>query len=141
MLPHNHFIVADLAITVAVAVSYPQMPALELGQWILVGGIISAAIDLDIMTLVFLRSKKDGRLKPYKNPLKVYKKYQEFIAVLIETGLLKTGIITHLLLSAAIILFFYYFYNNLLMPVSIGVITHLLTDILIIRHLFKKNIK
>lgn len=128
MLPHNHFIIADLAITAAAAIHYPQIPAFELGKWILAGGSASAAIDLDIITLVLLKSKKDGRLKPYKNPLKVFADFKPFMKTIAETGLLKTGMATHLIISAATCLFFYFYCHAYFIPILIGIITHLLED-------------
>ena len=60
MLPHKHFTIAALAIIPA-TFFFPGMTLFEIGTWIIVGGIISFTVDLDIIILVFLKSREEKR--------------------------------------------------------------------------------
>ena len=55
MLPHNHFLIAGLVIAPVAAVLYPEKTILEISEWVLVGGLVSSAVDLDIVALVLLK--------------------------------------------------------------------------------------
>jgi hypothetical protein len=46
-----------------------------------------------------------------------------------ETGTLKTILITHMIFSLIIVLLFYLFLESYIIPVTFGILTHLLTDI------------
>ena len=129
MLPHTHFIIASVAITPAAIVLSPERSVGNVVAWILVGGLISAAIDLDICTLVLLKSKRERRLQPFRNPLTIHRRFKEFMDTITETGLLKLGIKTHLVFSTLVILLFYFLCRTYFIPVTIGVVSHLISDI------------
>ena len=63
-----------------------------MGRWILVSGLVSSLIDLDVVALVVLKSKRESRLKPFKNLLEMYRKFELFIDTITETGVLSTGL-------------------------------------------------
>lgn len=49
MLPHFHFLIAALIISPITAVLFPEKDIFAIGEWVIMGGILSAAIDLDII--------------------------------------------------------------------------------------------
>lgn len=129
MLPDRHFLVASLIILSFILILYPEKSLIEIGEWILIGGVISSAIDLDVIALVFLKSKEEYRLKPFRNLLLIYQKFDLFMDTIIKTGILRTVIKTHLISSCLILLLFYFFSNIYFIPVMLGVISHLVSDI------------
>lgn len=137
MLPHSHFIIAGLVIFPVRIILFPESSIIEIVEWVLVGGFLSSAIDLDVYTIALLKSKKEDRLKPFRNPLELYRKTKLFMDAITETGVLKIGLAIHLLSSMLIILAFYFFWNAYLIPVTLGVISHLMSDIPNLRRLMK----
>ncbi|MBI4651134.1 hypothetical protein HY745_07605 [Candidatus Desantisbacteria bacterium] len=129
MLPHKHFLIAGLTIVPAAIILSPEKSVTEIGKWVLIGGIISSAIDLDIITLVFLKSKKEKRLRLFRDPLEIYRKFELFMDTIIETGVLKIGLKTHLILSPIIIVASYFLAANYFVPVLLGVVSHILSDL------------
>ncbi|MGQ9582188.1 MAG: hypothetical protein ACUVV6_01580 [Thermoplasmatota archaeon] len=128
MLPHNHFLIASIIIAPVGFAFFPEKSSIEVGEWALVGGLLSLAIDLDIVVLAILKSKKEKRLAPFRNLVEVYRNFRLFMDTIAETGILKTGLKTHTLSSALIILIFYLFLSDYLVPVFLGVASHLMTD-------------
>ncbi len=137
MLPHNHFLIASIVITIVGILFFPEKSAIEIGKWILFGGLLSAAIDFDVCALTILKSKKEKRLKPFTNPIEIYRKFNQFMDAITETGVLKTGLKIHLLSSILFILIFYFFINNYFIPVTLGVVSHLISDIPNLQRLVK----
>jgi len=128
MLPHKHFIVALVLIVIVALVFYPALSTMDLVLWVVVGGIISAAIDLDVMVLLNT-AKLPKKLEKYAKPAGVFKDYKGFMRALCETGVVKKVIVTHFSFSAVLILLFYFFANFYFVPVLLGVLSHLATDI------------
>lgn len=135
MLPNDHFLIAGLVIMPVTIILFPEKSAAEIGRYVLAGGLLSAAVDLDICVLVWLKAKKENQLKPFRNPLEIYRNFNAFMKVITETGVLRTGLKTHLLLSAFVVFMVYFFWNAYLVPVTLGIVTHLLSDIPNIRRL------
>ena len=135
MLPHNHFLIAGLVIAPVAAVLYPEKTILEISEWVLVGGLVSSAVDLDIVALVLLKSKQEPRLRPFRNPLEIYRKFKLFMNTITDTGVQKTALKTHLVFSVIILSFFYLFTNAYFVPVVLGIASHLLSDIPNVRRL------
>jgi uncharacterized membrane protein YagU involved in acid resistance len=129
MLPHSHFIIASLIIAPVSLIFFPEKSATEVGKWILVGGLLSSAIDIDIVALVFLKSRKENRLKPFRNPLKIYREFGLFMDTITETGVLRLGLLTHFTLSIFLISIFYLFPSEYFVPASLGVLSHIASDI------------
>ena len=127
MLPHNHFIVSTLTIA-PVAVVYSGK-AEEVLLWVLVGGLVSIVMDLDVIILVFLRSGAEKRLQPYRNPLLIFRDFDRFMTVLQETGVRDTVLKIHFMTAAVIPPIFYFLWPAVIIPVALGVISHLLTDL------------
>ncbi|MBI3354104.1 MAG: hypothetical protein HY034_04355, partial [Nitrospirae bacterium] len=92
MLPHNHFIISGLAAVPAAVLLSPEKPIVE---WALISGLLSAAVDYDVYILVLLKSGKEDRLKPFRNPLEIFRKYKLFMDAITETGVLRIGLKTH----------------------------------------------
>jgi hypothetical protein len=127
MLPHNHFIVSTLTIGPVAIVYTGNVETVLL--WVVVGGLVSMVMDLDVVVLVFLRSNEEKRLQPYRNPLLIYKDFDRFMIVLQETGVRDTVLKTHFMTSALIPPIFYFLWPAVIIPVALEVISHLLTDL------------
>jgi len=80
MLPHNHFLIAGLVIAPIGIVLFPEKSIGGIGEWVLIGGLLSSAIDLDVAAITILRSKKEKRLKPFRNPVEIYRKFKLFMS-------------------------------------------------------------
>ncbi len=139
MLPQKHFAISGLTIAAVTFAAYPEKSVMEISKWALFGGILSAAIDMDVVILVYLRSRKDLRLRRFRNMLNIFRDFNGFKDVMAETGVLKTGMISHLLLSAVLVVFFYLFSGDYFIPAVLGVATHLITDLPNYRRLVLKN--
>ncbi len=126
MLPHNHFIISGLAAVPAAALLSPEKPVVE---WALISGFLSAAVDYDVYILVLLKSVKEDKLKPFRNPLEIFRKYKLFMDTIAETGVLRIGLKTHLIIPALIVLLSYFFANAYFIPAAVGVVTHIISDI------------
>jgi hypothetical protein len=125
LLPHSHFAIAALAIVPATYALHPGSTLQNVGVCVLVGGIASAAIDLDII----LRSRTEQRLRFFRNPVEIFRRFPLFMETITETGVLGTGMRTHLAMAAIIPLLFAYFADRYIVPVSIAVLSHILSDI------------
>lgn len=94
MLPHSHFIIAALVIIPVEIILFPENSAAYILRSIIVGGFLSAAIDLDVYTIALLKSRKFIQLKQFRNPLEIFRKLELFMDRIIETGVLKIGLKT-----------------------------------------------
>lgn len=135
MLPHNHFISAGAVIYAVAIILFPGKPVAEIIEWILFGGVLSAAIDLDVFALVLLKSSQENRLKPFRNPIEIYRNFRSFMNVVFKTGLWKIGLITHLILCILLVLLSHLFLNAYFIPATLGVISHIISDIPNLRRL------
>ena len=140
MLPHNHFLIASIVITLVGILFFPEKSIMEIGRWVLIGGLLSAAIDLDVCALTLLKSKKENRLKPFRNPIEIFRKFNQFMDAITETGVLKTGLKIHLISSILLILISYFFMDNYFIPVTLGVVSHLISDIPNLQRLVKLSL-
>lgn len=140
MLPHNHLLVAGLVIVPVGIVFFPEKSSGEIGKWVLIGGLLSSAIDLDVYALTILQSRKEKRLKPFRNPVEIYRKYKLYMDTITETGVLKAGLKTHLFSSLFIILIGC-FLTSYLIPIILGVVAHLISDIPNLQRLLALNHK
>jgi len=127
MLPHNHFIVSTLTVAPVAVVYSGNVETVFL--WVLVGGLVSMVMDLDVIILVFLRSGAEKRLLPYRNPLLIFRDFDRFMIVLQETGVRDTVLKTHFMTSALIPPLFYFLWPAVIIPVALAVTSHLLTDL------------
>ncbi len=129
MLPQKHFLVSALVIVPVAIVFFPGLTLAGIGMWVLYGGLLSAAVDLDVSILIFLKSKEEDRLKPFRTPLEINRNFDKFMETIYETGVLKIAMYTHLLLAALFILGFYLSSSAYFVPVALGVAFHLVSDI------------
>ncbi len=135
MLPHNHFLISGLAAVPLAAVLSPEQAVIE---WALISGFLSAAVDYDVYILVLLKSGKEDRLKPFRNPLEIFRRYKLFMDTITEIGVLKIGLKTHLIIPALIVLLSYIFANVYFIPAAVGVVSHIISDIPNLWRLVKK---
>jgi len=137
MLPQNHFAIAALVITPITLIYFPEKGVAGAGLWALVGGLVSATIDLDVIALVRLKSKDEDRLKPFKDPRDIFRKFDLFMDTIYETGVLAIAMKTHLIFSAIITILFYLSWSSYFIPVMLGVGSHLISDIPNIRRILQ----
>ena len=138
MLPQNHFLISAIVIVPVALVFFPSLTLASLLVWILCGGLLSAAVDLDIVVLTFLKSKEEDRLKPFRNPLEINRNFDLFMDTIYEVGVLKTALTTHFLVVAFILLSFYLSSSLYFVPVALGVVSHLISDIPNYRRVLEK---
>jgi hypothetical protein len=129
MLPHYHFLITVIILLPFIAIFYPELSYTEIVYWIIIGGIISIIIDFDVIFMTYIKSDKEEKLKQFKKPQKLFKNFKQFMDVITELGILKKVMITHIISSILIILLFYFFINHYVVPVSIAVIIHIISDI------------
>ena len=120
MLPHKHFLISSAA-----AVPF----ALATPGWILISGFVSAAVDLDVIALVWLRSGNEERLKQFRDPAAIFCRFDAFMDAITETGVLKTAMKTHLVSCAVILALAALFWQPHFAPLAAGVAAHLLSDV------------
>jgi hypothetical protein len=127
MLPHKHFLVSG--IFVAIAALIVQIDIKTAVLWIIVGGLVSAFIDIDsLCLLMFTRNKK---LKKFRSIREIFGDYDGLISTFKEMGALKLLSITHLMISIAILIITLLFFADYLVPVLAGITPHLFTDLLL----------
>jgi hypothetical protein len=129
MLPQHHFLITVIILFLFIVLFYPELSYIEIVYWLIAGGLISMIIDFDVIFMTYIKSKKEKKLLQFRNPLKIFSNFQQFMDIIDDVGILKKAMITHLLSSIFFILMFYFFINNYFVPVSIGVISHILSDI------------
>ncbi|MFH1259657.1 MAG: hypothetical protein ABII74_07615 [Elusimicrobiota bacterium] len=135
MLPHNHFLIAGLVIAPVGLLDHKTIS--QVIQLALVGGFASSALDLDVYISVLLKSRQESRLKKFTNPLTIYRQFDLFMDTLMETGIWKTGLWTHPFLSIAIILLTYIYWPAFYLPVALGLISHLISDVPNLKRILK----
>ncbi len=129
MLPGKHFVISGLVVApVAIALAQPRS-VIGVAGWILAGGAVSAAIDIDVYLLVLARSGKESRLRQFRDPLQIQRQFKLFMDTIAETGVLKAAMKTHFALAAVFILAAYYFFNPYFIPLTLGVVSHLVCDV------------
>ncbi len=129
MLPHKHFTIAGLAITPIALLMSPAKTFTEILEWVIAGGLISALLDLDLVALVNIKSKSVEALRPFRRPRTIFRQFGKFMGVVTETGVLGTAMKTHWLIAIIIATAFYFGYISLYIPVLIGLLSHLATDL------------
>jgi hypothetical protein len=128
MVPHKHFLIAAIIAAPAALVFAPESPVINTGEWMLISGIVSAAIDLDIYALVFIRSRKKDELKPFRSLRQLYSRFDHFMDTIIQTGVRRISITTHCIVSIVLVVVSYFFWKTYCMPVAIGVSSHIICD-------------
>ena len=119
------------------AVTLPDhRSVIGVAQWALASGLVAAAIDIDVYALVLAGSGKEARLKQFRNPLQIQRKFKLFMETIEDTGVLRAAMKTHFVISAAFLVVSHYFLNSYFIPVALGVVTHLISDI---PHLCKRR--
>jgi hypothetical protein len=102
---------------------------MEIFLWIFVGSFVAGIIDIDAIILVKIKSKNYTTLQRFQNIKEIANDFNSFITTMRETGILKTILVTHVIFSVIIFLLFYLVLESLIMPVILGIMTHLFSDI------------
>lgn len=129
MLPHKHFMIAAIAIAPAAYILSPAKRLYEIMRWVVAGGLVSVAVDIDVLALVMVKGGKIEALREFRRPSNIFRRFERFMDALYETGVLKTAMATHAVLSIALIVSFYIYGSDLFIPATLGVLTHLAPDI------------
>jgi len=133
MMPQYHTVIAAV-VTAAVGLAiYPGNAMSTLLAWIIASALVAAVIDLDVMAHVARAAKRDPSLHRWTDPRIVGKDFRGFIEALRAKGLLRRAGATHLGISLAIVVVTWLLAPSLLVPVLIGVVTHLATDLQYLR--------
>ncbi len=129
MLPHKHFMVAAIAIAPVAYIMSPAKGLSDVMRWVVAGGLVSVAVDFDVLALVMIKGGKTDTLRPFKNPLNIVRQFDRFMDALAATGVLRTAMATHAVISLALVAVFYLYGGDYFIPALLGVLTHLATDI------------
>ena len=138
MLPHHHFLISVIIIIPISIIFFPLLSVIEILLWVLISGFVSILIDMDIIILVNI--KRDNRINQFKNPKMIFKEFKLFMDTIDETGVLKTAMITHIIISLSFIVLFFLFINTLFIPCLLGVISHIASDVPNINRVLKKSL-
>ena len=127
MLPQNHFLISAAAMVPVAMVVSPGNAGL-LNQ-ALICGIIAAAIDLDVIFLIYLKGKEYPSMRLFYNPIKIFTHFKLFMDTLTDTGLLKTAMISHMVIFFTLPVLTYVFCPAYFLPVIVASSTHFLSDL------------
>jgi hypothetical protein len=128
MLPQNHFVISSVAmIPVAAVVSSQNIP--QAAGWVLLAGAVSAAIDLDVLALIYLAGEKHPGFRLFYNPLNLFTKFKLFMETLVGTGQLKTAMKSHFTTFILLPVLAWFLWPAYFLPIAVAVVTHLLSDI------------
>jgi len=128
MLPQNHFVISAVAMVPVAAVASSQNIPQAVG-WVVLAGAVSAAIDLDVLALIYLKGKEFPALRLFYNPLNLFTRFKLFMETLIGTGQLKTAMKSHFVTFFALPVITWTFWPAYFLPITVAVLTHLLSDI------------
>jgi len=133
MMPQYHAVIAAV-VTAAVGLAlYGDDPITTLLVWVASSAVVAAVIDFDVMAHVSRAAKHDPSLQRWTDPRNVGRDFRGFIEALRAKGLLKRARVTHLGTSVALVVVTWLLMPSLLVPVLIGVVTHLGTDVQYLR--------
>jgi hypothetical protein len=79
--------------------------------------------------VVLLCSREEKRLQSYRHPVLIFREFDRFMTVLKETGVRDTVLKTHFMTAAVIPPIFYFLWPAVIIPVALGVISHLFSDL------------
>ena len=86
---------------------------------------------IDIDSIIILTFAKDKRLARFKSLKEIFIDFNGLISAFRRTGALKVLAITHLMTSIFIVVISFFVFNDYIVPILIGVISHLSTDLLL----------
>lgn len=108
---------------------FPEKPISQISEWVLIGGFISAAQDIDIYLILIFKSINNNRLKPFRSLIRIHQEFNSFMTTAKKTGVLKTAMKSHFIILFIVLFFFYFYKSSYFLPVIIGMLSHILTDI------------
>jgi hypothetical protein len=133
MMPQYHAVIAAIVTAAVGSALHPGGAPSTMLVWVVTSAVVAAVIDLDVMAHVSRAAKRDPSLQRWTDPRNVGKDFRGFIEALRAKGLLRLAGVTHLGISAVIVVAAWLLLPSLLVPVIIGVATHLATDIQYLR--------
>ncbi|MDP1696027.1 MAG: hypothetical protein Q8L29_03875 [archaeon] len=132
MMPHKHFIISMIFVILIALFFFPPLPYIQIFLWIVLAGIFSIIVDLD--SIILLYRSNDKKLKPFKDYSYLNSHFSQFMKIISDNGIMKTALRTHVILSAVYLALAYLFINPYFIPISIGILSHLLSDIPNLKH-------
>ena len=132
-MPQYHAAFAAVTTLVASIVLLPGRPLALVAQWVVAGAVVSGAIDLDVMAHVASATRADPGLKRWTDPGNVGRDFKGFIAALRARGLLRRAGATHVAISFQAVALAILLARGLLVPVLVGVVIHLASDLQYLR--------
>ena len=120
--------ISALSAVPVAAFVYPQnYPAIA--GCALIAGAVSAAIDPDVVFWVFIKGITIPSFRRFYNPIKIFTEFKLFMQTLTDTGVIKLAMASHILIFLGLPFLAYRFWPAYLLPISIAVVTHFLSDI------------
>ena len=102
---------------------------------VLISGAVSAAIDLDVIFLIYLRGKKYPAMHLFYNPIKIFTHFKLFMDTFTDSGLLRIAMMSHMVIFFALPVLAYVFWPDYFLPVIVASVTHFLCDLPSMRRL------
>ncbi len=129
MMPQSHFVVAAIVTVVAVILFYPDLGLAEATAWVVIAGVLAAAIDVDVILMVRWRARTDPDLRPYTDMRVVAKDLRAMLRLLHRKGLLVKVAIPHLASGIVLTVASFHLVPSLFVPVFLGAWSHLVSDV------------
>lgn len=121
--------VTAAVIVPATLVVFPENDLTDTVKWALTGGILSAAMDLDVLLVVLIRSGKEPRLRRYRNIFNIFREFRSFKDTIASTGVMRTGLVTHFFIATLLVTMSALLMRQYLFPVVLAVLSHIITDL------------
>jgi hypothetical protein len=132
MLPHWHLVIGA-AVAAVVWWAVGPDPLWTMAAWSAVAGAVGAGIDLDIMAIVRRAGAKDAEVAPWADPRAVFADFKGFLRMLRAKGLLRTAAVSHVTIGVLLVASSWLLVPDYVVPVAVGVVTHLASDVQYLR--------
>jgi hypothetical protein len=129
MFPKTHLVVSIFVVSLISLNFFLDKKTFLL--WLVSAGIATILIDLDHLFFPLLKKEKRYIFrKIIEDPIAILKDLRAFRDEVRFPGLGWIRLTTHLLFSGTIFLLTFYFLSNLIVPVGVSLLTHLLMDLI-----------
>ena len=129
MLPKQH-IIASILIVGLVSFMF-SLSSEVLFKWLLSAGIVTLLVDFDHLLFPLLKKEKRYIFKKIiHNPIIILKDIENFRDEIRFPGLGWIRLLTHIIFSGLIFLITFYTFYDLIIPIGISLVTHLMLDLI-----------
>jgi len=129
MLTHIHFAVSVTVVGIYELIFTPERSVESVFFTAVISGFISSLLDLDVLILIYLKSRNNPDLRVFRNPLNIYKKYDRFMELSSSEKFLGITPLTHVLISIFVLLLLHFYLKNIFIPVFLAIFSHLTGDV------------